>query len=177
MIRKAMQCDIPGVAAIYDHILTEQEQGRASVGWARGVYPTEQTAQAALELGELFVDEVDGRILAAAKINQEQVAEYAEANWEHPAPDHEVMVIHTLVVDPAAAGKGCGKRFVRFYEDYARAHGCRYLRMDTNVINKAARGLYGKLGYREVGIVPCEFNGIAGVRLVCLEKYLGETAE
>ena len=28
------------------------------------------------------------------------------------------------------------------------------------------------LGYTEAGIVPCEFNGIAGVNLVCLEKKL-----
>ena len=63
---------------------------------------------------------------------------------------------------------------VQFYEEYAAANGCRYLRMDTNEINTAARGLYRKLGYREVGIVDCEFNGIPGVHLVCLEKYLGE---
>lgn len=32
--------------------------------------------------------------------------------------------------------------------------------------------LYARLGYREAGIVPCVFNGIKGVGLVCLEKKL-----
>ena len=82
------------------------------------------------------------------------------------------MVLHTLVVDPAFGGKGCGKAFVAFYEEYARTHGCPYLRMDTNARNQAARRLYRHLGYREAGIVPCEFNGIPGVQLVCLEKTL-----
>ncbi len=59
-----------------------------------------------------------------------------------------------------------------FYEDYALEQGCRYLRMDTNVKNTAARTLYARLGYRETGIIPCVFNGISGVRLVCLEKTL-----
>ena len=42
--------------------------------------------------------------------------------------------------------------------------------MDTNEKNAAARRLYARLGYREAGIVPCVFNGIKGVGLVCLEK-------
>lgn len=45
--------------------------------------------------------------------------------------------------------------------------------MDTNAKNTAARRLYARLGYKEVGIVDCTFNGIAGVKLVCLEKKIG----
>lgn len=173
MIRKGRETDLAQVAAIYDHILTEEEAGRASVGWVRGVYPTEETAREALAKGELFVLEEDGRILASAKINQEQVPEYAQAPWRYAAvPEEQVMVLHTLVVDPAQAGKGAGSAFVAFYEDYARAQGCAYLRMDTNVKNQAARRLYAHLGYWEAGVVPCVFNGIEGVELVCLEKKL-----
>ena len=32
--------------------------------------------------------------------------------------------------------------------------------------------MYQKLGYEEIGIVPCVFNGIEGVQLVLLEKRL-----
>ena len=77
-----------------------------------------------------------------------------------------------VVVDPQAKGRGYGSRFVDFYESYALEHGCRYLRMDTNERNASARALYRNLGYREVSIVPCAFNGIPGVQLVCLEKTL-----
>lgn len=172
-IRKATQADIPAVADIYDHILTEEEAGRATIGWIRGVYPTQQTAQDALEAGDLFVLEADGAVAAAAKLNQIQVPEYANAQWRHPdAPEAEIMVLHTLVVDPAQAGKGYGSAFVQFYEDYARENGCPYLRMDTNAKNQAARKLYAHLGYWESGIVHCNFNGIPGVALVCLEKKL-----
>lgn len=59
------------------------------------------------------------------------------------------------------------------YEQYALDHGCPCLRMDTNARNTAARKLYARLGYWEAGIVPCNFNGIPGVQLVCLEKVLG----
>ena len=57
-----------------------------------------------------------------------------------------------------------------FLEQYAREHGCTWLRIDTNARNISARRLYARLGYREVDIVPGEFNGIPDVQLVCMEK-------
>lgn len=172
-IRKGTLGDIPRIVEIYDRLLAEEENGRAVIGWVRGVYPTERTALDALEAGTLFVLERDGVVAAAAKIDQNQVPEYAGANWKYPASPEQVMVLHTLVVDPAFAGQGCGTEFVRFYERYALDRGCPCLRMDTNARNAAARRLYAGLGYWEAGVVPCVFNGIPNVQLVCLEKYLG----
>ena len=172
MFRPAVERDIPEIAAIYEEIHAEEAAGRMTMGWIRGVYPTRRTAEAALRQGDLFVEEDSGRITAAARINREQVAEYAHAAWSWAAPRDQVMVLHTLVVSPQVKGQGCGTRFVAFYERYALEHGCRYLRMDTNARNLAARTLYRKLGYREASIVPCVFNGIPDVQLVCLEKRL-----
>lgn len=172
MFRKANSRDIPAVTGIYDRIHHREEQGLTTIGWIREIYPTEATARAALEQDELFVLEENGQIVAAAKINREQDPAYLLARWEHPAREHQVMVLHTLVVDPNCGGKGYGTKFVAFYEQYALTQGCPYLRMDTNERNTAARALYKKLGYTEVGIVPCQFNGIPGVNLVCLEKKL-----
>ena len=171
-VRKARQDDLDGVEGIYERIHDEEERGHSTIGWLRGVYPVRATAEAALERGDLFVLEDGGQVAAAAIINQLQVPEYADCPWACPAPDDQVMVLHTLVVDPLAQGKGYGRAFVAYYEDYARRCGCPYLRMDTNARNLRARELYAKLGYAEPGIVDCTFNGIPGVRLVCLEKRL-----
>lgn len=172
MIRLAMKSDISEVAKIYEKIFELEAEGKAHTGWRRNIYPTEKTAMDAYEKEELFVLEEDGRILAAARINQEQEPVYANCDWSYEVPDSSVMVLHTLVVDPDEAGSGLGSRFVRFYEDFALKHGCRYLRMDTNAINTAARALYKKLGYIERGIISCDFNGIRNAGLVCLEKKL-----
>ena len=171
MIRKGTEKDIPQIAAIYEHVHDNEECGKSTVGWIRGIYPTEDTARAALEADELFVMEEDGAVVASARINKIQVSVYADIPWRYPdAPDEQVMVLHTLVVEPACGGKGYGTKFVGFYEEYARANGCPYLRIDTNSRNTAARRLYAHLGYWEAGILPCEFNGIPEVQLVCLEK-------
>lgn len=172
MIRKATAADVAAVDAIYQRIHDGEEQGRTTTGWRRGVYPTAATAQAAVDLGELFVLEDGGAVTAAAILNQSQVPAYAQAHWAYPAPPERVMVLHTLVVDPLAQGRGYGRAFVDFYQDHARARGCPYLRMDTNVKNTAARRMYAKLGFAEVGVIPCVFNGLEDVELVCLEKKL-----
>ena len=173
VFRKAVEADISAVAQIFERVVDAQDRGELTVGWERGVYPTETTARAALERQDLFVGQAEnGSLAATAVINQLQVDVYRDAPWQHPAEDAQVMVLHTLAVDPQWGGTGWGKAFVDFYEAYALEHGCSCLRMDTNERNLRARSLYRRLGYAEIDTVPCRFNGIEGVRLVLLEKYL-----
>lgn len=172
MFRKAKTEDIGRISEIYSEIHTEEEAGRTTIGWVRSIYPTRATAELAVAMDDMFVEEIDGKIVACARINQEQVAEYANAKWNFDVPEEDVMILHTLVVSPKESGRGYGPKFVDFYEKYALEHGCRYLRMDTNVKNVRARSLYKKLGYTETDVVESFFNGIAGVQLVCLEKVL-----
>ena len=150
----------------------EEENGRAVIGWIRNVYPVRRTAEDALSRNDLFVMKEKNEVVAAAIINQIQVEEYKYARWRVEAEDSEVMVLHCLAVEPSKKNKGYGKKFVAFYEDYARRCGCSSLRMDTNARNTRARKLYQKLGYEETGIVKCTFNGIPDIQLVCLEKDL-----
>ena len=170
MIRKATAADIAAVNAIYEALLDREEQGLLSTGWTRGVYPTEQTARDALAAGTLYVLEDGGRVVAAAKIDQHQMPQYARCLWRYEAAPEQVLVLHTLVVDPAVKGKGYGTALIGFYEDMGRRTGRPCLRIDTNARNTPARALYARLGYTEAGIVAGTFNGIPDVQLVCLEK-------
>ncbi len=174
-IEKAAPRDLSAIADIYEAIHDGEEAGRTTIGWVRGVYPTKETAAEALKRGDLFAGKENGSVVAAAIINQRTEEEYQYGAWRFPAPENQVMVLHTLAVSPAQTGKGYGRQFVRFYEMYALAHGCLYLRMDTNERNAKARAMYRRYGYEEVGIVPCVFHGIGNVNLVLLEKYLPKT--
>ncbi len=173
-IRLATAADIDAVEAIYDEIHDAEESGAATIGWVRDVYPVRATAEAALGRGDLYVEEdASGNVAATAIINGTQVHEYADASWRHEAADDEVLVLHTLVVSPSHPRQGLGRAFIGFYEDLARQLGRPELRIDTNERNARARAMYAGMGYEEVSIVPCDFNGIPSIQLVCLEKWLG----
>lgn len=172
-IRKATKKDLPGIIRIYNEIHTREEAGEVTTGWLRDVYPVEKTAVDSIDRSDMFVQEDgNGEIVGTGIINQTQVDVYADGEWKYPAADEDVMVLHTLIISVRPQHRGSGKKFLKFYEGYAREHGCPYLRLDTNARNMAAREFYRKHGYDEIGIVPTVFNGIPGVDLVLLEKKL-----
>lgn len=173
IIRRATPSDLDAIESIYNKIFSkEEESGKITTGWERGIYPRRETAEAALKREDMFVMEDDGYIVGSGIINKEQVDVYEKAKWKFAAKDSEVMVLHTLAIDPDKSGRGYGKKFVDFYEDYARENGCKYLRMDTNEINKAARSLYKSLAFDEIDCLSCIFNGLEGVNLILFEKKL-----
>ena len=170
--RKATIEDLDAIVSAYQHTHNAEEAGLTTIGWKREIYPTIETAEAAFERDDMYVCEIDGNVVASAIINQIQVDVYADVEWEQPAEDNEVLVLHTLDVDPKSRFDGVGKGFVKFYEDMAKEMNCKSLRMDTNATNKIARKFYNGLGFKEIGIVPTVFNGIPGINLVMLEKVL-----
>ncbi|MGO1470365.1 MAG: GNAT family N-acetyltransferase [Tissierella sp.] len=172
MFRKANMSDIDRISEIYDEIHSKIESDKMVVGWVKDVYPTRKTAEDSILRGDMFVEEDRGQIVATAIINKVQGPKYPDVEWDYDVEDDKVMVLHTLVVSPSIKGKGYGRKFIKFYEDYSLEQGCKYLRMDTNVKNSYARKFYKELGYKEVGILPSEFYGIEGIELVFLEKKL-----
>lgn len=170
VFRKAKVEDLPAIGEIYDEIHTREEAGQSSIGWRRGLYPTLETASAAIGRQDMYVAERNGQVTGCAIINNEQHPRYADGHWRIAASRDQVLVLHTLVISPSCQGMGMGPLFVGFYEEMAKKLGMRSLRMDTNVINVQARKLYARLGYHEAGTICVEFNGIQDVTLVLLEK-------
>ncbi len=170
--RKANKSDIERIWEIYLENHIEEEQGKAVIGWNRNIYPVKQTAEDALLRDDLFVLEDECGVMGTAVINHIQMDVYPMGDWQFDAPEDEIMVLHTLVISTKVARKGYAKKFVAFYEEYAKEQGCSYLRMDTNERNVRARAMYEKLGYKEIGIVPCVFHSMEGINMVLLEKKL-----
>lgn len=175
IFRLATEADIPAIATIYNNILSDETK-RGFVGWRIGIYPTADTARAAIALGDMYVQcTFDGKVLAAARLNHIQDDFYLDGKWQTTAAAtclEEVLVIHTLVADHTAGIKGLGKAFVAFYEAEAKKRGCHFLRLDTSTTNTPARSLYSSLGFNEAGIVNGDFRNINGLKLVLMEKAL-----
>ena len=63
-------------------------------------------------------------------------------------PEAEIL---TLAVEPAARRQGIGQRLVGAFEATARVRGAEEALLEVAVTNAAARALYARLGYAEVG--------------------------
>ncbi len=105
---------------------------------------------------------------------------YVGANWQvlHVAElgDRIAGFLHvegdfvrSLHVDPADAGKGCGRALMTLAESMVAAAGHKAVRVDTETFNTAALAFYRRIGYRETGRKHTELLG-APVTLVLLEK-------
>lgn len=61
-IREATTQDIDAITQIYDHIHDEEDAGRMTTGWHRGIYPVRATAETAVSLGDMFILEDGGNL-------------------------------------------------------------------------------------------------------------------
>lgn len=91
-----------------------------------------------------------------------------QARREDGQVDEGVAQLRMLLVEPSARGLGLGKRLTQACEDFARRAGYDRIRLWTNSVLLAARGIYQAAGYRKLA---SERHASFGARLV------GETWE
>jgi ribosomal protein S18 acetylase RimI-like enzyme len=96
--------------------------------------------------GRIFVADRDGEIAGFACV----LAVYDPGDITEAAGGH--AFITDLVVIPAERRQGVGMMLLREAENFAREHGAREVRLNVLAANGTARSLYGKAGFRELGI-------------------------
>lgn len=172
MIRKATAADVDAIAAAYTSLLQHEQQNGSHSNWQPGIYPTRNSAAAAVNQGEMFVLEQEDQIQASVVLNKSQAPEYAQMDWQYPAQPEQVLVVHTLCIAPAMSGRGLASQMIAYAKTYAQEQNCRVIRLDTWAHNEPAKSLYQKHGFRIVGYAPAMLQGLIPEELVFLEYQL-----
>ena len=73
--------------------------------------------------------------------------------------------IYSIAIDPAFRGMGLGRRMILRAEREAKVRGCNRMRLEVRLDNGVAIGLYERLGYTDVQILPGYYeDGTHGMR-------------
>ena len=167
-IRLATKNDLPALMELL-HRVVPLMRATGNLQWDHN-YPTETVFQRDIDLGQLWVAEVDTDIAGVAAVTMDQEPDYAQVGWDIEEP---AIVVHRLAVDPAFRGLGAAGTLMRKAEEVAAERAIAVLRVDTNTHNDATQRLFPKLGYQLAGEISLAFR--PGLRFLCYEKRLTTT--
>ena len=166
--RKAKRSDLIKIEAIIPHIVKNGE-GKG-LNWT-STYPTISHFEKDFEKGELYVmvSKQEGNeevVYGAVVLNNDEDINYKKATWSN---SQKALVPHRIMVNPEFQRVGNGKRLMTFIEEEGKKRDLKSIRLDTNITNVRAQGLYIKSGFKKVGVINLE--GKSG-EFICLEKIL-----
>lgn len=147
-IRKASKQDYPNIRTFYYEVTDALEHSEYSPGWKRDIYPAQDFLLESIEKQELFVGEVDSKIVSAMVVNHEYNDGYREVRWSVEAEDAELLVIHALGVHADFAGQGIAKQMVKSVIGSAKENGIKTIRLDVLEGNLSAEKAYTKIGFK-----------------------------
>lgn len=149
MIRAAKPKDLPHILKITQACARDMIS-KNIFQWNEN-YPNLAAFQKDLDREELFVYEVQEKILGAVVVSDFMDAVYEPMKWK--APTGKNIYIHRLCVHPNHQGKGLAQKLMGFAETKAQQEGYASVRLDTFSLNKRNVAFYTKRGYTQLGDV------------------------
>ena len=146
MIIKASSKDIKQIMLIINETIKEMKSYN-NTQWDEN-YPQDKDFIKDIELGDLYVDKKDDRIMGFICVNYIEPVEYNDLNW---SKDEKCMVIHRMAVNSECRNQGVGTKLMNFAEELAMKNGINYLKTDTYSINTKMNSLFRKFNYQLVG--------------------------
>lgn len=146
MIRIAKISEIPDILIIVracaKHMITK------NIYQWNDHYPSRDAFEKDIERNELFVMEVNGRVIGTVVVSTFMDDEYKAIDWLSPNTNN--IYVHRLSVVPEEQGKGYAQELMDFAEDHARKNKFLSVRLDTFSQNKRNQKFYEKRGYQRL---------------------------
>ncbi len=164
-LRLANISDIPSILELVAQVVPIMNAS-GNLQWDTN-YPNAAVFRKDIELMKLWVAEIDREIAGVSAITTDQDPEYAEVGWDL---SQTAIVTHRLAVSPNYQGRGVAVALLKKAEEEALRRGIKFLRIDTNSMNKATQSLFPKMGYVFAGEIGLSYR--PGLRFYCYEKRL-----
>lgn len=148
-LRKAQQSDRNEIVMMYKAVIKDMIDKRI-YQWDE-IYPDAVTIEDDIKKEQLYIAELDSRIVSAFVLNREYDEEYKEGAWRYPRANF--YVLHRFCVNPKVQGKKIATRVLYLIEDLLREWGVEAIRLDAFSGNPVALHLYEKSGYKRTGQV------------------------
>ena len=146
-VRVARQNEYETVKNFYYGLIDKMQNSEYHPKWQKGIYPEDEYMRRAVEQGQMYLTECDGRIIGAMIINHNTTDGYERAHWSIKAEKDEVTVIHALGVMPDFGNRGVGKFMVGEVMKIAEQNGQKTVRLDVLAGNLPAEKLYKSMGF------------------------------
>jgi len=111
-------------------------------------YPSATTFEKDIDRDELYVLELEGKVIGTIVISALIDDEYKPVKWLKPETNS--VYIHRLSVDPSKQGEGYAQILMDFAENQAKENGFASVRLDTFSQNKRNQKFYEKRGYQRL---------------------------
>ena len=147
MIRKATLNDIDGIIDI-TKACAKYMIARNIFQWNEH-YPNRTPFENDVKRDELYVLEIENRIIGCIVISIVMDDEYIPIKWL--TPNENNIYIHRLAIHPKHQGKGYARELMNFAEIFAKHNKFASIRLDTFSQNNRNQKFYELRGYQKLG--------------------------
>lgn len=150
---QAHEADFAAIQRFYWDVIDDIHKNNVrgeTLGWEKGVYPSDAFLRGSLKAGELYTLTYGGTLCACVVLNSACNEGYHGCPWSIDCAPDEVLIPHALAVRPALQGQGVGAIVVEGILALARAAHKRTVRLDVLGACRAAERLYVRCGFRFV---------------------------
>jgi len=148
-VRKANSKDICTVLEILKKAISVMDANGISQ-WD-DIYPDETILYDDIQNGQMFLGEIDGKIVSVFVLNQECDEEYKNGNWNDK--QSSFAVIHRFCVNANFQNIGIGTKTMQIIEEMVKEKNIEAIRLDAFSLNPYALKMYKNLGYINAGEV------------------------
>ncbi len=146
MIRRAKISEIPDILAICNACAKHMIANRI-YQWNE-YYPSASVFEKDIEREELYVLELNKKVIGTIVITTLMDEEYIPIKWRTENVNN--IYIHRLAITPILQGQGYAQRLMDFAEAYAKENGFVSVRLDTFSQNKRNQEFYETRGYQRL---------------------------